>query len=238
MDDADGLRAEAWRSHLTSCRTCRREVEGFERSLALYRALEAERLAQLPTTPSWDRFAVRLEARTVMERRLRTVRVPVAAAVAGLLVLAGTVSWSLLGGQAEQQSAFPLAGQTLSQGGPNGAAGQAGLPVPVVVEQASFARTPSASERMLRASPFDPSVLVVDDHVATRGDRLARYARRTRQLPWVGVSATQPEDLVTRPFLGRYSDAADRALLAPLTPLNAGGGTAVNFASYASDQRR
>ena len=222
VDDPDALRNEPWRSHLTACQDCRHEFEGHERSLALYRALEAERLARTPAAPSWERFAGRLQARTMMDRRMRTMRVPMAAAVAGLVLLAGALSWSLLAGHpGQQQLMHPLGEQSVA--------------VPVVVESTLFNRTPSAAKRFLLQAPIDPATLAVDDRSAPRVERRVRYARRSTQFPWVDMRVALDDDLMIRPFMGRRNDPGD---LAPLTPLHTGGSTGINFASYASAQGR
>jgi hypothetical protein len=94
VDQPESIRQEPWLGHLQDCAQCRQESHAWQRSLAVYRQLETERLADLPPGPSWDRLAAAL-AQDGSPRRRRW-RLPLVAAVGAAVMVTGAISGTYL----------------------------------------------------------------------------------------------------------------------------------------------
>jgi hypothetical protein len=101
------LARDPWAAHLRECPECRESCTGMARSLAVFRRVETERLAaHVSAGPSWERVALAMQAEPKHRLFLRRYRLPVAAAVGGMLVFSGAGMWYAdQGGSAENSPA-------------------------------------------------------------------------------------------------------------------------------------
>ncbi|HEX9844191.1 MAG TPA: hypothetical protein VGC20_15640 [bacterium] len=95
------LKSPAWTVHLAACPECRTERHGLERSLAVFRQFEAQRLPDGLTGPSWERVS-RALARA-QRRPFARLRVPLAAASVLVAVSTGVLLWPV----AQEESQLP-----------------------------------------------------------------------------------------------------------------------------------
>jgi len=96
VDRPEGLAREPWASHLHACAACYEEASGHIRSVAVFRAVEGGRLAQRASDLTWESFLGGLERQRAEEERARRRArwaMPLAAAAAGVLTVAGVLGW-------------------------------------------------------------------------------------------------------------------------------------------------
>lgn len=88
------LTREPWAAHLQECPQCREICADLARSLAVFRQVELERLAaRNEFGPSWERMSAVIRDQRNPWRLARRYRVPVAAAMGGMLLAMGAGFW-------------------------------------------------------------------------------------------------------------------------------------------------
>jgi hypothetical protein len=91
VDNPAGLRGEPWAAHLQACDVCRREAAEHGRTLAVFRAVERERLAGEQSALTWETLVVRIEqeqAEAEGHQRFRSRwGIPAVAVAAGALAV-------------------------------------------------------------------------------------------------------------------------------------------------------
>ncbi len=98
VEHSEALEEETWREHFEDCAGCRAEWGAFTQSLAIFKQLEAERLALLPAGPEWEEISATLKERSFLGVRVRALRVSFAAAGAAMVL--GAASWFTWSGSA------------------------------------------------------------------------------------------------------------------------------------------
>ena len=96
MDRPEGLGREPWASHLKMCTICRTEAESQTKSLAVFRAVETQHLANVTSSLTWESFVGALEAEQAAEERAHSRAwwgIPIAATAAGVLAVVGVIGW-------------------------------------------------------------------------------------------------------------------------------------------------
>lgn len=166
VDQPTAMRQEPWLGHLQDCAQCRQESRVWQQSLAVYRQLETERLADLPPGPGWERLAAALAQDSSPRRRWR---LPLVAAVGAAVMVTGAISGAYLA--TNRGATSPLASsQTTTRESTDRA--------PLNMAQSS----PTAPvTRVLSAAPAwrqTPQFRVpADDHVPQEGLAMTRDGR-------------------------------------------------------------
>ena len=93
VEESTALEGPAWKEHLRQCAECRHEWKAFAQSLAVFRQLESERISRHTAVPGWERFSRILAHDSRWPRALRSWRIQVAAAAAGLFIVGGGSAW-------------------------------------------------------------------------------------------------------------------------------------------------
>jgi anti-sigma factor RsiW len=92
------LARREWSEHLRACPACREEASAHARAVAVFRQVEAARLADgVPEGPSWERLAAALDSRPGFRPWLR--RPAVAAVAAAMTLFSGAAAWDMLDGE-------------------------------------------------------------------------------------------------------------------------------------------
>jgi hypothetical protein len=97
VEDAEALEGGAWQEHFTERAECREERNAYAQSLAIFKQLESERIAQTPRVPSWEALSKTLSLRSGPGHRLGSFSLPLVSGAAGILLVAGLLSWYMLG---------------------------------------------------------------------------------------------------------------------------------------------
>lgn len=98
VDDPAALNEQHWKAHLQHCAECRHERHALERSLAVFRQLEAQQPEEGLSGPSWESFSQAL-ARSQRRRQLGLrLRAPLAAASLLAAVSTGALLWPMVEG--------------------------------------------------------------------------------------------------------------------------------------------
>ena len=95
VNHPEQLSRDPWAAHLRECPECRDTVADMSRTLAVFRQVELDRLAQRTEYgPSWDQLAIAMRGQPRYLRIIRRYRAPVAAAaVGGMLLFTGASLW-------------------------------------------------------------------------------------------------------------------------------------------------
>lgn len=233
VHDPQVLQSDRWQEHLRVCTRCGDEYSALERSLALFKTLEADRLSQLQDKPDWDLFKTRLRSKTKTERRLRRYRLPSAAAIAAMLILGGVMSWPALNGVDESPGQAHRMGADTTE------------PVANVASNAD----PAMETIDPLAGTYDAGQITNPNPVAlvNRSISSATYNRRVMTVGnrlrapatfrWVDLRQYSDADLIPPQFMRRRSEQFESTLLAPLTPLRTPVIMPVNITSYDRNSR-
>ncbi|MDH4121308.1 MAG: hypothetical protein OEV94_06360 [Deltaproteobacteria bacterium] len=88
VDHPEVLTHPEWRNHMAECQPCRDLWRGLERSLAAFVCLERETRHRV-APPDWNAFQSRLQTETRRHAASAWMRLPLAAAMAGLFLVSG-----------------------------------------------------------------------------------------------------------------------------------------------------
>ena len=237
VDRPEALGEEPWQSHLQTCRICREEFDNFVRSLAVFKCLESERIESGAANPTWEGFLARLYASESQPRRWHQARLFAAAAVSGLLVLGGVISWATLGGGWNGGNA-PLAGSRMAPASQNNTAQQTPVTSQPVANRASGDAVDVITNRLAEKIVSAPALRNAQNGITVVVESRGNRARRDRQLPWLDPQRSGTIKLIPQRYMARSLDRGDPSLLAPLTPLRAPAYPRINYASYGGASRR
>jgi hypothetical protein len=96
-DDPAALGRAPWSGHLDICPECREEASGHARALALYRALEGERVAPSTSNLTWEAFlaaAHPVPEASMGRRPAPRWALPLAAVALGAVAISGLLGWN------------------------------------------------------------------------------------------------------------------------------------------------
>lgn len=105
VEEPEVFEEDFWLEHFGRCKPCRDEWQAYSESLAVFRQLERERVSHCPAALGWEKFSELLR----QERRRHLwdgFKLPVAAAVSGLLAVGSMAGWLVL----KAPGSFPAGG--------------------------------------------------------------------------------------------------------------------------------
>jgi hypothetical protein len=212
------LTREPWAAHLRECPQCRETCAALAQSLAVFRQLEMERLAaRQEFGPSWERMSAVLRDQRNPWRLARRYRVPVAAAMGGVLLAVGAGIWHSQQGPGSETPARIVRLEPHQQ-----------RRMQQIVQQSLAAVPPAAPMQPVpRLSPIEP---IASGDTAVESSGL--YASGEHVLPG------QPVLRRNHPFLeeGQAAKDMEEPPARPVLPVVSGrpGSSAVAFPVYRS----